>query len=332
MAEIRIDPLTGDYIIVNDTRMNRPIVTNQNIVVPECPFCPNSKKRHPGLPLEYEAIAVENLFPSLVLNDEKIFSLSNIEDDETIYHSTKNFGKCEVLLYSSNHELEFYDQSSDLTLKIMKLWQNRFKELSGHQKLKYIFIFENRGEAVGVTIHHPHGQLYALPVIPPAIEKTLRRFNSYNRSHNKCLLCTILEKERKENLRIIEQNDFFIAFVPYFAKMLYEVHIAPITHKSSITEFNDKELESLGNILQQVRKYFDLLFKNKKASFMMMLFNKPINTQKNYFFHFYIQFVCLDRDEKNYKYRASVETGLQFWTNDSSPERIAEEFRRAKIF
>ena len=328
MAEIRRDPLTGDYIIVNDKRMNRPVVTNQDIITPECPFCAHSKKRHPGLPLEYEAIAIDNLYPSLVLRNEDNFSFDIFNEDEFSYSSTSNFGKCEVLLYSSDHELEFYDQSQELTLKIMKLWQSRFEELSQNQKLKYIFIFESRGKAVGVTIHHPHGQLYALPVIPPVVERTLKRFNNYYRSYNRCLLCTILENEQSDNIRIIDQNNYFIAFVPYFAKMLYEVHVTSLIHKQAITDFNDNELKSLGSILQKVRKKYDLLFMDKKASFMMMLFNKPVNTPKNYNFHFYIQFVCLDRDEHNYKYRASVETGLQFWTNDSSPEKIAEEFKK----
>lgn len=330
MAEIRKDPLTGDYIIINDKRMDRPVVTNPDIIAPECPFCADSKKRHPGLPLKYEALAIENLYPSLVLSAEDTFSFDFFEADEFSYHSVPNFGKCEVLLYSSDHELEFYDQSPELTLKVLKLWQQRYEELAKHQKIKYIFIFESRGRAVGVTIHHPHGQLYALPVIPPVAERTLRRFSAYHRSTNECLLCTILEKERKDNQRIIEQNADFIAFVPYFAKMSYEVHIVPQKHTSSITEFTDQELASLGSLLQKVRKYYDMLFENKKASYMMMLFNKPVNTQKNYSFHFYIQFVCLDRDNANFKYRASVETGLQFWTNDSSPETIAEEFKKLK--
>ncbi len=328
MAEIRRDPLTGEYIIVNDKRMNRPVVTNPNISAPECPFCADSKKRHPGLPLEYEAIAIENLYPSLILTNEEDFDFNLVDEEQALYQSTTNYGRCEVLLYSSKHNLEFYEQSPELTLKIMKLWQQRFEKLSQHEKIKYIFIFESRGSVVGVTIHHPHGQLYALPVIPPVVERTLSRFNRYNRSHNKCLLCTILEKELTDKVRIIVQNDSFVAFVPYFAKMLYEVHIVPLEHKPSIMEFSDDELQSLSSILQVVRKKYDSLFKGKKASFMMMQFNKPVNTPKNYNFHFYIQFVCLDRDEHNYKYRASVETGLQFWTNDSSPEKIAEEFKK----
>ena len=109
--------------------------------------------------------------------------------------------------------------------------------------------------------------------------------------------------------------------------MLYEVHIVPRIHHSNIGELTFQELQAFGIIIKSIRKKYDLLFKEKKASFMMMLFNEPVNSSKK-IFHMYLQFVCLDRDNYNFKYRASMETGLYFWTNDSSPERIAEEFKK----
>ena len=191
MAEIRIDPLTGDFIVVNDKRMDRPVITTQAKVQPECPFCAKSSKRHPGLPLEYEALAVDNLYPPLVLEPQVGNQVEKIQKDE-VFISQPNLGKCKVLLYSSEHNLEFYDQSDELTTKIMELWQKQFLELQKNEVLKYIFIFENRGSAVGVTIPHPHGQLYALPVIPPIIKQILKQFKKYNKEHNTCLLCAIL--------------------------------------------------------------------------------------------------------------------------------------------
>jgi UDPglucose--hexose-1-phosphate uridylyltransferase len=141
-------------------------------------------------------------------------------------------------------------------------------------------------------------------------------------------MCKIFEREKEEKIRIVEKNDFFIAFVPFSAKMLYEIQIVPLNHHKSIAECSLEELESFGSIIQKIRKRYDLLFEIKKASFMMMLFNAPVfKPGKEFIFHYYLQFVCLDRDEKNYKYRASVETGLHIWTNDSSPESIAEQFK-----
>lgn len=328
MSEIRIDPLTGDYIIVNDQRMNRPVIVSDNNTSKECPFCPESTKRHPGLPLEYEALAVTNLYSSLELNPDLKKLKNEGSKKETLFISKPNIGKCEVLLYSSDHDLEFYDQSKELTLKIMKLWKDRFVELQEISLIKYIYIFENRGSGAGVTILHPHGQLYALSFIPPIVKRQLKNTNKYFQEHDSCLMCDIIQKERNENQRIILENNYFIAFVPYYAKMLYEVHIAPLEHHESIIDMNMDELKAFGSIIQEVRRKYDSLFSSKKASFMMMLFNEPVNTNKKYNFHFYLQFVCLDKDEKNFKYRASVETGLQVWTNDVSPEKIAEEFKK----
>ena len=328
MAEIRIDPLTGDLIIVNNKRMDRPVVLRQSKEPIQCPFCIDSSKRHPGLPLVYEALAIENLFPSLQLGpvEASTYSIDKLKKD--LFSSMPNIGKCEVLLYSSNHDLEFYDQTKELTLKIMKLWKERFVELQKKSFIKYIFIFENRGSEVGATIQHPHGQLYALPVIPPRIKKISKRLKKHYKKYNTCLICSILESETNEGKRIIYENEFFIAFVPYYSTLLYEVQIVPKKHCRSIEELQDVELEAFGSIIKTIRKKYDILFQSKKASFMMMLFNSPVNESKKSFFHFYLQFVCLDKDEQNFKYRASVETGLHVWTNDSSPEKIAEEFRK----
>ncbi len=327
MAEIRIDPLTGEFIIVNDKRMERPVITSQLKSSPECPFCANSSKRHPGLPFEYESISVENLYPSLVLKpDQTDKNISELRKGN-INKSMPNMGKCEVLLYSSDHNLEFYNQSKILTTKIMKLWKERVLELQKNTEIKYIFIFENRGSAVGVTILHPHGQLYALPFIPPIVKKMLKNHKKFYSRNKECLMCSIIENEKTDGKRMILENKYFIAFVPYSAKLLFEVQIVPTTHHETIVELQDEELEAFGSIIQAIRKKYDLLFKNKKASFMMMLYNAPVNTEKKNIFHFYLQFVCLDRDDNNFKYRASAETGLYLWTNDAVPEKVAEEFR-----
>lgn len=324
MAELRIDPLTGDFIVVNDRRMERPIINEKQTVI-NCPFCATSSRRHPGLPLTYEAIAVDNLYPSLLLQSNEELMKNN---NKQLFVSLPNIGKCEVILYTSNHDMEFYNQPDELTTKIMLLWQQRYNQLKENEELKYIFIFENRGEAVGVTIPHPHGQLYALPVVPPIIKRILKRYKKWYKNTHTCLQCSIIKKEQVENIRIIDQNEFFIALVPYCAKMLYEVQIIPLQHHSNIESLSSQELKALGIIIKSVRKKYDLLFKDKRASFMMMLYNSPINADKKYvYFHMYLQFVCLDRDNNNLKYRASMETGLYFWTNDSSPEKIADEFR-----
>ncbi|WP_455141390.1 galactose-1-phosphate uridylyltransferase [Candidatus Hodarchaeum mangrovi] len=321
MAEIRFDPFSQDYIIVNDKRLKRPIIAEKE---DDCPFCANSKKRHPGLPLQYSAISIENLYPALSMDNP---SEKHPFDVRTLYSKTNAIGRCEVILYSDDHELLFYNQPQSLTMSIIELWIQRYTELSQLKKIKYIFIFENRGSHIGVTIHHPHGQLYALSIIPPKIIRELELTGKYFKSTQKCLQCDIINEEKRENKRIISENEHFIAFCPFYSKWLYEVHLVPKRHVTNLSDLLMIEKEALAIILQHVRKKFDKLF-NRPANFMMMLYPSPVNAKDYSFHHFRIEIVSTERDGIKQKYRAGVETGLNIWTNDISPEQACEIFNK----
>lgn len=325
MPEIRQDPFTGEYVIVNDQRMARPITTGEAAKrePKECPFCPNSQKRHPGLPRHYRALAITNLFSALQSPAEEVIS-----HPSSLYTNRPAEGICEVILYSSDHELKFYNQPFDLSREIVDLWVYRYQSLGDHPDVRYVFIFENRGEAVGVTIHHPHGQVYALPVIPPRVVDTLERCSRYLREKGSCMLCDVTAVELRDQARVVAENELFVAFVPYFAKMLYEVQVVPKRHVQSIADLNDTEKDAFAHILREVRRKYDMLFQ-RTAAYMMMFFSAPTDGQDYSHHHFNVQFVSLERDGVNAKYRASVETGLLVWTNDLSPERAAAQLREA---
>lgn len=321
MSEIRIDPFTNEYILVNNKRLERPvqIINNLQKNQKECPFCPESKTRQPGLPKHYEALSIKNLYPALTIPADPFNKISGV------FENFSAEGVCEVILYSSNHDMEFYDQPLELTNKIIQLWISRYKKLELISQIKYIFIFENRGEAVGVTISHPHCQLYALPFIPPRIEIMLKNIEKAGKNES-CLTCDIISLEIDENKRIIKETVYFIAFIPYFAKMLYEIQIIPKRHIESIKQFSQAEIVDFAKILMFIRRNYDLLF-NKKANYMMFLYNPPINIDVKGNWHFRTEIMCLERDGVNIKYRAGVESGLLVWSNDLSPEEAAKHMK-----
>ena len=128
-------------------------------------------------------------------------------------------------LYHPDHNTSLPQLSISHIEKLIKLWQTRFQELRAIEEIKYIFIFENKGEVIGVTMPHPHGQIYSFPYIPPKVATELSASKKHWQKHQTCLFCHILENEQQEQKRIVAQNDSFIAFIPFFARWPYEIHI-----------------------------------------------------------------------------------------------------------
>ncbi|MEG0092017.1 MAG: galactose-1-phosphate uridylyltransferase, partial [Oscillospiraceae bacterium] len=156
MAEIRFNPLTGDWVMIASHRQNRPQMPKD-----WCPFCPGSGK----VPSEYDVYCYDNDFPALSATPP---SIDDVTSD--FFKAMPSYGKCEVVLYSPKHTATLPDLTDEHLFKLTKLWQERFNILSQDEKVKYVFIFENRGEAVGVTMPHPHGQIYAYPFLPKKLQ------------------------------------------------------------------------------------------------------------------------------------------------------------------
>ena len=195
MAELRWHPLTKDWVMIASHRQARPQMPKN-----WCPFCPGSGK----VPDEFDVLKYDNDFPALSQNPPE-------EDDVAtdFFKTAPAYGKCEVILYSSGHTVTLPQLSDSHVRKLVDLWCERFEELRKDEKMKYIFIFENRGDVVGVTMPHPHGQIYAYPFIPKKLELMVNSSREYTEEKKKCLFCDMLENEIKEEKRVIFKNEHF---------------------------------------------------------------------------------------------------------------------------
>src|SRR6185369_10545165 len=119
------------------------------------------------------------------------------------------------------------------------------------------FIFENKGEAIGVTLHHPHGQIYAYPLVPPRVRQELEQSSKHFAETGRCLLCDILAAERDFGQRIIVENDSFAAYIPFFARYPYETYITSKRHLLDLTQLTRTESLDLAEVLKQVLSAFD---------------------------------------------------------------------------
>ena len=175
MAEIRWNPFTQDWVMIASHRQDRPQMPKD-----WCPFCPGS-----GLvPDHFDVLKYDNDFPALSPNPPQ-------PDDVAGEHFklAPAYGKCEVVLYSPEHEITLPELPLSHVEKLVALWRERFVELSADEKVKYVFIFENRGEPVGVTMPHPHGQIYAYPFLPKKMELKLASQDEYRAQTGNCLMC-----------------------------------------------------------------------------------------------------------------------------------------------
>ena len=314
MAELRWDPFLKDWTMVAGNRQGRP-------QMPEdwCPFCPSS-----GNVPEYEVLEYDNDFPAL--------STAPDEPDPVgtdFFITAPNYGKCEVILYSPEHRALLTQLSDAHMEKLVNLWCERFKVMRADPKIKYVFIFENRGEAVGVTMPHPHGQIYGYPFLPKKLALETGSAKEYYEQNGRCLFCDFLANEKKEAKRVILENEHFTVLLPFFSAYPYGVYIFSNAHRQYITDFTPEERRSLGVTMRSAVGMLDSLF-GFRFPYMMCMHQAPVNLgDYSKDFHFHIEFYPPMRSAEKIKYNASSETGAWAACNPTCPEKTARELRHA---
>ena len=189
-----------------------------------------------------------------------------------------------------------------------------------------MFIFENKGEAIGVTLHHPHGQIYAYPFVPPLILQELSQARAHWDTRRECLLCDILRQERSDGRRMIVENRSFAAYIPFFARWPYEVHVVSNRHIQAITELTSGERRDLASLLKSLLVAYDRLF-DISFPYMMVMHQRPTDGGDYEHYHFHIEFYPPLRSAHRLKYLAGSETGAGMFINDTLAEQKAAELR-----
>jgi UDPglucose--hexose-1-phosphate uridylyltransferase len=313
MYELRWNPVLKWWVMVSTERQNRPLTPADH-----CPFCPESDK----VPDEYDVFSYDNDWPILSPLPPEVTPV-----DSSIFKNARSFGKCEVVLYSPEHGSSLGELSEENISKLIELWVKKYIELGSKDFIKYVFIFENRGKEVGVTITHPHGQIYGFPFIPKKIEIELASCKEYFEKEKKNLYLEILKEELRQEIRIVDENDYFVTFVPYFADYPYQVFIVPREKRLSIDELNSEEKLQLGKALKRIVTTYDHLFE-RDFPYMMCFHQKPTDGKGYSYYQFHIEFYPPLRNEKTQKFNASSETGSWTHGNPTSPEEKAYEIRK----
>lgn len=289
-----------------------------------CPLCPTQPGGFPTeIPLpSYDIVVFENKFPSLSPAPP-----SPAVEGSMLMPVLPAAGVCEVVCYTDDHDSTFAELPSSQVRKLTRVWRDRYMALSEREGIAYVFIFENKGKEIGVTLTHPHGQIYAYPYIPPVAARELASERSHHEASGRPLMGDWLAEEVGSGKRVVAKAGRFVAIVPFFARYPYEVWVAPTEHLTSLAQMSPADLDALGELLSVVAKKLDRLF-GFSMPYIMCMHQEP--TIPGYgFTWFHVEFYPPYRTATKLKYLAGSEAGAGAFINDTLPEETAERLRNA---
>lgn len=319
MAELRWNPLLGTWTMVNADRKNRP-----HLPAGWCAFCPGEGKK---VPSHYDVFNYDNDFPVLTPTPGEPADTTGGP-----YKAMQNYGKCDVILYSDDHDTTLSKLPAAHIRKLVDLWTQRTTELSADPRIKYVYVFENRGEAVGATMPHPHGQIYSFPYVPQKIEVELANAKRYFDENDRDLLGDMNAEELRFGKRLVLDNDSFLVYLPFFTDYPYGAFVVAKRLFGSLTDMTSAEKDDLAETLRLLTGAFDCLF-DVSFPYMMAMhqtpFNSPEYADAGKYFRFHVEFYPPMREREKLKFYASSEMGAWAAANPSKVEDTAEELRRA---
>jgi UDPglucose--hexose-1-phosphate uridylyltransferase len=319
-AHLRWHPLRGEWVAYATHRQNRTFLPP-----PEYnPLAPTVDPAHPTeLPAgDYDAAVFENLFPALT-------ALAH-DPPELPIPTRPARGACEVVVFSRDPRGSLGRLPLSHIELLLEVWADRYGELGARPDVEYVFIFENRGVEVGVTLHHPHGQIYAYPFVPPIPARELEHQRAFYDAHGRGLLETLIEGEVADGRRVIYNGRGVVSFVPLFARYSYEVWIAPCRPLPSVAALDAATRTDFARALKTTLLKFDTLW-NKPFPYVMAFHQAPTDGRPHPEAHLHVEFYPAYRMQGRLKYLAGSELGAGVFTADTDPDEKAAELRAVQV-
>jgi UDPglucose--hexose-1-phosphate uridylyltransferase len=308
-GELRHDALVDEWVIHAPHRQERTHLPAAR----ECPLCPSRSGAATEIPAgRYDVVVFENRFPSL-----PAAPVAGMDGPSG--------GRCEVICYADDHDTQFSSLPDARLQTIVAAWTHREAELNASAEPAQVFIFENRGEEIGVTLHHPHGQIYAYPFMPPRAGRMAETAAAHHRKHAACLGCRLLEDELQDGRRVVAENADAVAYVPVGARWPYEVHVVPRRHVATLGELAPDEAMTLVRLQADVLARLDQLF-GRRVPYMAGW--HPIARGSDpAAHHLRLSVVSPQREATKLKFLAGSESLMGAFIGDVIPERAAERLR-----
>ncbi len=328
--EERWHPLREEWVIIAAHRQNRPWIgemldtdgKEKPKYVDDCYLCPGNERVGGHRNYDYDGVFVfDNDLPSVGAS-----APTELDEPIGIYKNRPADGLARVICYSPDHSLSLAEMEPAAIENVIVAWQREYTDLGDRDGVNHVLIFENKGEAVGVSNPHPHGQIYATNFVFKTIETEATAAARHLKETGRVLFADIIDSETRDGRRVIFENERAIAFMPYFARYAYEVYVAPKRSCPSVADMRADEVADFAEALKAVLVKYDNLW-NMPFPYVMPLHNAPTDGSDTGGFHFHIEFHPPLRKPNLMKYLAGPEIGGGNFLSDTSPEEKADELR-----
>ncbi|MDQ0984972.1 galactose-1-phosphate uridylyltransferase [Streptomyces sp. V2I9] len=303
-SEIRRDPLLGDAVAIASHRQAR----TYHPPADACPLCPARDGRYGEIPDDHYDVAVfENRFPSLAGDS----------------------GRCEVVCFTSDHEASFADLPEEQAALVLAAWTDRTAALAALDQVTQVFCFENRGAEIGVTLGHPHGQIYGYPFVTPRTGLMLRNAARHHEETGGNLFDDLVAREENDGTRVVLATGHWIAFVPYAAHWPYEVHLYPRHRVPDLRELDAGARAEFPRVYQELLRRFDRIFGpgEPPTPYISAWHQAPFGVPGRDDFALHLELFTIRRTSGKLKFLAGSESGMNVFINDVPPEAAAERLR-----
>ncbi|WP_345496528.1 galactose-1-phosphate uridylyltransferase [Nocardia callitridis] len=321
-SQTRFDPLLGEWVVMASHRQTRTFLPPADL----CPLCPSTPDRATEIPeSDYQVAVFENRFPSLA---PVHFELPPTVDGSPLTRQREGFGRCEVVCFTSDHNSSFARLDDRRARLVVDVWAQRTAELSELDGVGQVFCFENHGKDIGVTLTHPHGQIYAYPFVSPRVAKISANVDDYRKAHGENLFGDVLTAERESGIRVVAANEEWTAFVPPFARWPYEVQVYPHRRVADIPELDDAQRDAFASLYLDLLRRFARRF-DTPMSYIAAWNQGPTPKsgvpRDDWWLH--LQLFSMRRAADKLKFLAGSESGMQVFISDTTPEIVAAELR-----
>jgi len=309
-SEVRRDPLLGDSVAIASHRQGRIYHPPKD----ECPLCPSQGERLSEIPdSSYDAVVFENRFPSLAGDS----------------------GRCEVVCFTSDHNASFADLTEEQARLVLDAWTDRTSELSHLPSVEQVFCFENRGAEIGVTLGHPHGQIYAYPFTTPRTALMLRSLAAHKEATGGENLFDAVVESELAGERVVLESEHWVAFVPYAAHWPYEVHLYPKRRVPDLLGLDEEARTEFPKVYLELLRRFDRIFGENEppTPYIAAWHQAPFGALEEFEgvsrddFALHLELFTIRRTSGKLKFLAGSESGMNVFINDIRPEAAAQRLR-----
>ncbi len=320
VSHLRWHPLRGEWVAYASHRQNRTFL-------PPAEYNPLAVTTDPQHPTElpagpWEVAVFDNLFPTLARTAH--------DAPELEVPTRPGRGACEVVVFTQDPTASLGSLPLSRLELVTEVWADRYLELGAREDVEYVFEFENRGVEVGVTLSHPHGQIYAYPFVPPIPARELQQQADHLNTHGRGLLEDIVAVELEDGRRVLYGGEHVAAFIPVFARYSYEVWIATRRAVPSVAVFSGAERADFARALKTVLLKYDALW-SRPFSYIMSFHQAPTDGKPHPETHFHVEFYPAYRMRGRLKFLAGSEMGAGVFTADTLPEETARELQAIEV-